>query len=166
MTCHLTVLLIVLPVVTALLGQFLLGETLVDSPWHNVMTPTMLVTFYISHLKEREISFGSPCYLPTSKRNPFSQKSRNNRSLQRLMGSTENAVPRRKEFWRAVTPFRGGPDVGQMLGICGDTVSTIVRPCLSSMWACRISTDLTEMIKSDFRVLETLVQEAGTQGWS
>ena len=54
MTCHLTVLLIVLPVVTALLGQFLQGETLVDSPWHNVMTPTMLVTFYISHLKERE----------------------------------------------------------------------------------------------------------------
>jgi hypothetical protein len=96
--------------------------------------------------------------LPTSKRNPFSQKSSSKRSHWRLMGSTENAVPRRrKEFWRSVTPFRGGPDVGQMLGMCGDTVSTIVMPCLSSMWACRISTDLTEMIKSDFRVLETLV---------
>lgn len=49
-----------------------------------------------------------------------------------------------------------GPDVGQMLKICGNTLGSMsVMPQLSSMWAWRILTDLTQIIKSDFRALET-----------
>lgn len=82
-----------------------------------------------------------------------------------IYGLGKAAPRRRKEFWSSAISSWGGPDVGQMLQICRDTLGSVtVMPWLSSMWAWRILTDLTQINKSDLRALETWVKEAGTQG--
>lgn len=134
------------------------------------MSSAVWVTSYTSYLKMLKVRMNFLLnlldILLLQKKKSLSTKEKQELEPLKVYGLEKAAPRRRKEFWWSAAPFWGGPDAGQMLRICRDSGSITVMPWLSSIWAWRIETDLTEIIKSDSRFWKQGCRRLTLKGWS